>query len=446
MNNLKSFKTLVIFFFIISCSFGVGGGWNNISEELEVAKARKNSKIIFSTKKKFENEVKNSKEIYLKKPLLTQNWIEKNYSSTNLVPHFKYKGKKELIFKSKKIGKNNFDIINADTEPLIENNNIFFYDPSGSIFKYSIKNKIVEWKFNFYKNRYKNKPKELNLAISNKNLLISDNLGYVYSLNKKTGNINWANNYSVPFRSNIKTDGDNIFLINQDNKFYVISDKNGEQKLDLETFPSFLKTNSKNNIVLDKLNNNLYFVTSAAEIYSINYKNRNINWLFNLTSASTEQKVDLFFSSPIIFNNNEIILSSALSTFSMNPSNGLLNWETPLSTSILPIVLSKNIVMVSTNGFLVNIDRQTGKVIWSRNILNKLKKLTFEKTGEPISILLLSNKIFITTEKGYFIFLNYQNGEILNYTKVSKGFFSKPVISNGNIFILDNKMRILKFN
>ena len=51
MNNLKSFKILVIFFFIISCSFGVGGGWNNISEELEVAKARKIQKLFFQQKK-----------------------------------------------------------------------------------------------------------------------------------------------------------------------------------------------------------------------------------------------------------------------------------------------------------------------------------------------------------------------------------------------------------
>ena len=36
------------------------------------------------------------------------------------------------------------------------------------------------------------------------------------------------------------SDGDNIFLINQDNKFYVISKRNGKQMLDLETFPSFL--------------------------------------------------------------------------------------------------------------------------------------------------------------------------------------------------------------
>ena len=143
MNNLKIPKILVIFFFIINCSFGVGGGWNNISEELEIAKARKNSKIIFSTKKRFENEVKNNKEIFLRKPVLTQNWIEKNYSSTNSIPHLKYKDKKKPVFKSKKIGKNNFDITNADTEPLIENDNIFFYDPTGNIFKYSITNEVV---------------------------------------------------------------------------------------------------------------------------------------------------------------------------------------------------------------------------------------------------------------------------------------------------------------
>ena len=59
---------------------------------------------------------------------------------------------------------------------------------------------------------------------------------------------------------------------------------------------------------------------------------------------------------------------------------------------------------------------------------------------------LVSNKIFITTQNGYFLFFDYQNGEIINYSKVSKGFFSKPTIINESIFIIDNKMRILKFN
>ena len=88
---------------------------------------------------------------------------------------------------------------------------------------------------------YKNRPKEINISISKNNLIISDNLGYVYSLSKKNGKINWAKNYGVPFKSNIKIDGDNVFLLNQDNKFYIISETNGKQKLDLETFLFFKK-------------------------------------------------------------------------------------------------------------------------------------------------------------------------------------------------------------
>ena len=91
-------------------------------------------------------------------------------------------------------------------------------------------------------------------------------------------------------------------------------------------------------------------------------------------------------------------------------------------------------------------NRKTGKVVWSQNIFKNLKKLKNNKAGDITSILFVSDQIFVTTQNGYFLFLNYQNGEIINYAKVSKGFFSKPVIINETIIIIDNKMRVLQFN
>ena len=253
MNNVKNKFLFIVFILLLGCSFGFGGDvWNDLSEELEKAKARKNSKIIFSTQKKFEEEIQNSKKILVEPPTYNKDWIDNNFSSSNYIPHLSYKNKKNLIFKSKKIGKNHFNILNADFDPLIENEILYFYDPAGSMFSYSLKQKKLKWKFNFYKKRFKNKAKILNFSISLDSIIVSDNFGYVYNLNKNTGKIVWAKNFGVPFRSNIKIDGDNIFLINQDNKFYVISKNNGKQKLDLETFPSFLKTDNKTNISLDK--------------------------------------------------------------------------------------------------------------------------------------------------------------------------------------------------
>ena len=74
------------------------------------------------------------------------------------------------------------------------------------------------------------------------------------------------------------------------------------------------------------------------------------------------------------------------------------------------------------------------------------KKLTYEKTGDITSILFLSNTLFLTTENGYFIFLDYKNGEIKNYLKVSKSFLTRPIVVDGNIIIIDSNTRILKFD
>ncbi len=448
MNKInKNLLFLIFCFFLCNCSFGPGSKvWNDLSKELEIEKNKGNTKLIFSSSKKFKEEIKNNKTFKISKPYKNKNWTQQNLNNGNNVPNLSYQNKKNLILKSKKLGKNQFDLYDVDFQPLIENDLVVLYDPSGTIFSYSFEKERLIWKYNFYKKRYKKIPKEINLYISSNNLIVSDNLGFVYSLDKNSGKIQWAKSYGVPFKSNIKLDEDNIFLVNQDNKFYVLGEYKGEQRLDLETVPSFLKSNTKSNISLDSLNKNVFFITSAAEIYSLNYKNRNINWLFNLTGGTFDKQVDLFYSSPIIYSNNQIFLSTSISSFLMNSINGALNWEFPFSTKIRPAVQDKNIFLISKEGFLVNLNRENGEVLWSQNLFRNSKKLKYSKTGEITSIFLISDQIFITTKNGYFVFLNYQNGDIINYAKVSKGFFSKPSIINETIFIIDNKMRILQFN
>ena len=50
-NLFKKILLLSISFFLIGCSFG-GGKWDNVEEDLKMAKQRENAKIIFSTHKK----------------------------------------------------------------------------------------------------------------------------------------------------------------------------------------------------------------------------------------------------------------------------------------------------------------------------------------------------------------------------------------------------------
>ena len=447
----KFYKLLILILFpiiFINCSFDNQTGiWKDLSKESAIKKERAEYKPIFIKGEKFKKEISSDIVVNISKPITNDNWLEQNFTAINFVPHLKYENKKNLVFKSKKIGKIKGSIFNSGFEPLIINENIFFYDIFGSIYNYSTSEERIIWKYNFYKKRFKKHFFKINLTIESNNLIVSDNLGYLYSIDVESGKLIWAKNYGIPFRSNIKTDDEYLFLINQENKFYIIQKSNGEKKIDIETFPSFLKNNHQASISVDPIKKNVYFITTAGELYSFNYKTNIINWLYKTAMGDFEKKVDLFFSSPIIYKEDSIILSTSVSTISLNTLNGALNWELPFSTYLRPVVLGEFIFLVSKDGFILSLDRETGKVIWSNNLFNKSKKFNKQKIGEINSLMLISNQIFMTTSKGYFLFANYQNGKIINYAKVDKtGFFTKPIVANKNIYIINRKMRVLVFN
>jgi len=449
MNKFYSLLILILFPIIfISCSFGNRTGiWKDLSKESAIKKERAQYKPIFAKGEKFKKEISNDIVVNISKPIINDNWLEQNFTAINFVPHLKYENKKNLVFKSKKIGKIKGSIFNSEFEPLIINENIFFYDIFGSIYNYSTSEERIIWKYNFYKKRFKKNFFKINLTIESNNLIVSDNLGYLYNIDLESGKLIWAKNYGIPFRSNIKIDDGYLFLINQDNKFYIIQKNNGEKKIDIETFPSFLKNNHQASISIDPIKKNVYFITTAGDVYSLNYKTNTINWLYKTTLRDFEKKVDLFFSSPIIYKEDSIIVSTSVSTISLNTLNGALNWELPFSTYLRPVVLREFIFLVSKDGFILSLDRETGRVIWSNNLFNKSKKFNKQKIGEINSLMLISNQIFMTTSKGYFLFANYQNGKIINYAKVDKtGFFTKPIVANKNIYIVNRKMRVLVFN
>ena len=447
-NFLKKIYFIITLFLLSSCSFqNTGSFFKDHSKDLEKEIFKKNTKLVFAEAKNFKKEITGITEAKIPEEVINSNWLETNYKKQNYIPHLKYNNSNNLIYKSKKLGKNKFDTTDLSFETLIYDNNIFLYDLSGNVFKFSILNKKLVWKFNFYKKRYKKIPIYLKLKISDNNLIVSDNLGYLYVLDIQTGNLNWAKNFGVPFRSSIKTEKENIFLLNQDNKFYIINKKDGEKKTNFETFPSILKSELETSISLDQSKNNLFFVTSAGQLYSINYKTNNLNWLINLSMTNKGQSKKFFFSSPIIFKKDTLYISTSISTYSINAINGSINWELPFSTYVRPAISENFIILASNDGFILNLDIKTGKVLWSKSLFKSSDKLNHKKIGQIKSLLLASNKILVSTSKGFFIFIDYKDGKIFNFTKASgNGFFSNPVIVNKKIFVVDNKTRILIFD
>ena len=85
---------------------------------------------------------------------------------------------------------------------------------------YSLINKNIISKFNFYKKKHRNIEKSLNIIIDNKIIYISDNIGYLYAYDYFENKLLWAKNYKIPFRSNLKIKNNKLIGANQNNTLF----------------------------------------------------------------------------------------------------------------------------------------------------------------------------------------------------------------------------------
>ena len=490
----KIFNFLLIFFLTIQCSFDNKTGiWTEDgpvkivdkkeSESKDISKLKKNKKFkiscafirskekykecltgekreladavyeeVFAERETFNAEINPGQNyiVSLEKPSDNTEWAQKYLNFNNNISNISYNNKKQKIFKSKKLSnfKDDFDLdYRSPHDILIYNNQLVSYDHNGSIYIYSPNIKKKTFTFNFYKKKYKKNKKKLYLVIKDNKLYVSDSLGFMYSLDLNNGKLLWAQNFGIPFRSNIKIIDNQLLLANQDNIIYSVDRSNGETNWRFATTLTFLKSFFTNSLLVDKKNDSIIFLNTSGELYSINYINQKINWVLNFMSSGINEP-KLFFSLPLTQKENNLIISTGNTIVNFDPRYGAKKWSTPISTNVKYVLTKKNIFLVTSNNLLVCLDISSGEIIWSKNVYKEVlkikKKLKKEKIGFITNLNIADNEIILFSSKGYILSFNHKIGAIKNISKFgNKGLGSNPLYANGYMYLFNKNNKIL---
>lgn len=446
--KIKYFILFISIFFLSNCSFDNKTGiWSGGEEEkrriIQLEEDQKNTQIIkvFSSSEVFLNEIAPQKIIKLSTPQKNTNWEMSNLNLQNNMGNIFLPSVVNKLLK-KKVGKNKFPISKVTSSPLFYDKNIIFSDDTGSVFSVYKSGKI-KWKKNIYNKVYKKIYKNLSLFIYKNNIYIADNVGFIYSINLSNGKVNWVKNHGVPIKSSIKVYNDKIFLVNQDNRLLCISIDKGSLIWDIRSISAFIKSQNFLALAISKVGD-IFMLNSSGDLYKVNSQNGSVYWTTNVTSAMVSSN-DLFKSSEIVLENKNIYFSTKSSIFSFNENSGSLNWSAKFNSSNTPIIDGKNLFSISDNGYFVNFDKSNGKIIWSTNILNILK--TRKQKTSVTGFILGSGKIYATTLNGYLIVCSARNGKVESFKKIdNRGITSSPVVSNGTLYILTKKSKIIGLN
>jgi len=449
MIDKKKIIFFLVFIILNNCSFDKKTGiWDGSKdEERKISELEKKQRQIIDIYKIYSSE-----NIYEKKKILTESIIlsesKKNLSwKMSGLNHQNFLGNIYLtgidnIFLKKKIGKNKFSIYKINTSLLSINNNLIFSDDVGTIFNINENGKVY-WKKNIYKNIYKKIYKNLSFSVYKNVIYVADNVGFIYAINLNSGKLIWIKNHGIPLRSNVKIFDDKIFLIDQENKIFCLNLTDGSKIWNIHSISSFIKSQSLMSLALSK-KGELIVINSSGDLFKIKSDDGEVYWATNVSGSLYSDASDFFQSSEIVITEQEIIFSTSSSIFSYNLNNGSVNWENNVNSVDAPIISGKNIFFVTENGYFVILNKNTGKIISSTNILTILKKRN-QKT-KITGFIMGSGKLYSVTLNGNLIVSSATSGKAEYFKKIGDPIISSPIISNGKLYILTENSRIFGFN
>ena len=366
------------------------------------------------------------------------NWLSEFQNLNNNLSNIALNNNKLIDFKSTKLTRNK---INKNI--FYNANNIIFSDQKGFIYVYSINEKNIIFKYNFYKKKFKKYKKEIYLTIKGNKIFAADNLGYIYCLDYVLNKVIWAKNYGIPFRSNIQLIGKQLFIANNDSQIASINVENGEKNWNYETVVSLIKTDFKNNISADKFNN-LFFLNTGGTLYSFNLIENRVSWIVNLINTS-KIKSNLFFANSVVVDADKLLISSD-NFFSLhNSKSGFKYWQKPVSSSSKPVISNELIYIISKKELLICIETKSGNIIWSKNIKNTKNVKKISKIDQIEEIYIINNKLFLFSKNGFIVNVNHKNGSVISVDKITK-LKSKPIFVDGSLYFINSKNKLIRFN
>ena len=420
---IKTFFYLIIFLFLLDCSLNPNSKFWTKEKKILVDKS--STKVLLKTEKNSLSEFNQKFKISLPKNLKVNTNKQLNDDGfinfdANLEKMSKYNFKKIKSFS------------NFEPEILIDKNHLFYFDSNGSIIKFDNNSNII-WKQNYYSKQDRKLQPILFFGKSGEDLFIADSIANYYVINKNTGALEWKKKHSSSFNSQIKIFENKALVIDMENQLRCFSLETGELIWSVKTQQSLLRSQKKQSLILN--DDKIFFSNSVGDVTAVNISNGNIIWQTPTQSNVTFGNTYFLKLSDIVSDEDSIFVSNNNNQFfSIDLVSGAINWKQDFSSELRPAIIDDYLVTISDDGLLIVMNKETGQIIRINDLLKNVKEKR-KKNYQPIGFLVGRFYIYVSTNNGRILVVNFSEGIIEKTLKLDNKKLQRPVYFNKSLYI-----------
>ena len=284
------------------------------------------------------------------------------------------------------------------------------------------------------------------VAYDNGRVYATNGLGFVAAIDVRNGGVIWQTRPGGPLRGSPTVSGDMLYVISQDNQIYSLKTSDGT-------------TNWSNAAALEiagvfgtgspaAASGTVVAGFSSGELNAYRYENGRLVWQDALartsirTSVASLSDID---ANAVIDSGQVFAIGQGGRMVALELNSGQRMWELNIAGISTPWVAGDWVFVATDDAKLIAVARLTGKVRW----INQLPRFEREKSKRgqityrgPV---LAGGRLVLVGSNGTLINFDPVSGNFQSQTTIGVPVTLAPVVANSTLYILDDEGRLHAF-
>ena len=275
-------------------------------------------------------------------------------------------------------------------------------------------------------------------------LVVASGYGYVAQLNLADGAQLWKRELSAPVTGSPTVDDEKIFVTTSNNEIYVMQLADGEVLWSDQAIAESARVLSSPSPALgDDL---LVTPFSSGELIAYLPANGRRLWSTALTRGGRFTPISAIndiAGSPVLSEGYVFAASQSGVIAGIDQMSGAVKWRQSFGSIRTPAVSGQFVFAVSTDSQVACFDKNDGGVLWVTqlsNFENEKKRKDRIVWGGPV---IVSGKLVLASSKGELAVLSPQTGEVMQTVKVKEKVFIEPIVAGGKLILLSDDAKLI---
>lgn len=278
------------------------------------------------------------------------------------------------------------------------------------------------------------------VALKGDKLFVASPYGEVIALEKESGYEIWRSSLAFPARSAPAVDRERVYVTTMSNRTIAFDGTTGSV---LWQHEGAVDVTSLVGGASPAIYGRVIFVPySTGELFALKAENGHFLWsetLSSLRTLSSTSGVAQVRARPVVYKGMVIAVSQGDRMMAIDFRTGRRLWDKEIGSTRTPVVTDEFIFVLTNNNQMVCLLRETGQVVWVKDLKDKDPSKTL-RWGGPV---LASNAIVLGGSHGQVAFLNPENGDIAKTVSVSDPVTLSPIVLDGILYVLTDKGRLV---